>query len=168
MYRHVGRTVRTWFVALVVVGLAAAGSALADGSVPMTVWDNGTGTLYALSPGVEGGQCTLVGPEMRCTSPDGSSGASASATGCGSVFGKGFCLVVPVDWTPPDPLPFASSTLECPDKNYELSVDGGRCTPNNGKHMKCSDGGVNNAEADCETGCGTITGSGKCKPVSKP
>ncbi len=149
-------------LALPVIPVAVAGD------IPFTTWTSPSGTLYALSPGVEGGSCSPTQSGMECVGPENRDGASASASGCGKVYGRGYCLVVPGGWTPPTVLPHSTSTLECENANYELSVEGGSCTPDNGEAMTCSDGGVNAASATCESGCGTVTGNGSCTVNPKP
>lgn len=148
------------------VVLAFLASPVFANPIPVVVYEASNGQNYALSPGVEDGSCSPVPGGMECSGSGGNSSSSSSATGCGTVSGQAFCVIVPFGWSPPEALPFATSTLECPNKGkqYELHVGGGSCTPNNNINMTCSDGGVNKAEATCEKGCGTVTGDGKCTP----
>jgi len=159
------RRIFAWCLILVVALLGLP--AFAD-PIPIVVFEATNGTNYALSPGVEGGSCTPIVGGMECTGAGSNSSQATSTTGCGPLYGQAFCVVVPEGWSIPGVLPLATSTLECASKNYELSVDGGSCTQNNGEDMTCSDGGVNTASATCKNGCGTTTGTGKCTVKPKP
>lgn len=155
-------------VVLIVLALASLSLAAAAAPIPFVVYQGASGTLYALSPGVPGGSCTPASGGMECTAPGGNSSSAYSSTGCGVVAGQGLCLIVPLGWNPPV-YTSATSTLECTDKNYEVSTGStlGGCDPNDKIDMTCTDG-TNEATATCKDGCGVVKGSGSCKPVSKP
>ncbi|NIQ87327.1 MAG: hypothetical protein GTN83_21605, partial [Acidobacteria bacterium] len=62
-----------------------------------------------------------------------------------------------------------TSTLECAHANYEVSDGaGGQCDGNNGEEMTCQQVNSGNyASANCETGCGPVSGSGECRVFPK-
>lgn len=126
------------------------------------------GTIYRLTTGTSSGSCAPIERGMKCL--DGGHEASATNdSGCGSRYGLGSCIVISKTIPPPS-IPMATSTLECEDKNYEVSDGGtGTCSPNDGVSMQCTQEGTSNfASASCENGCGQVSGTGSCEVKTKP
>lgn len=141
-------------------------------AVPTTTYIAADGTMYTITPGASGGECTPVTGGMECSGIDGSS--SAYETGCGEVSGGTFCLLgffASFDLPGQGNTVYATSTLECSDKNYKLSTgnDEGVCSANDGEWMTCTDGEAGNkASASCDDGCQLTVGSGSCEVQAKP
>ena len=141
--------------------------------VAVLVFEADNGTRYAVSPGTATGTCESI-PGGKWCHDGGHESSVTHATGCGTVRGQGFCFVIPENWAPPINVPLGTTTLECEDKNYELSDGGsGECnTENNGTAEGsggCSQQNTSNfANADCENGCGTVSGTGSCTVKAKP
>ena len=127
-----------------------------------------SGTTYAVSRGAVGlGSCGPVTGGYECAL-NGSVVVSVSDTsGCGAVTAPASCTVVLSGGAT---YPAGTSTLECESQNYEVSDGGtGTCTANNGNEMSCTQEGTSNfASATCQSGCGTVSGTGKCTPKPKP
>lgn len=120
------------------------------------------GTVYAISPG----QAKLVacGPipgGFECKANSKRVISVLDGKGCQEKNGFASCAVV----TRLGGYSFrGTSTLECGNKNYEVSDGaGGQCNGNNGEEMTCQQiNSTNFASASCEEGCGPVSGSGSC------
>jgi hypothetical protein len=67
---------------------------------------------------------------------------------------------------------YATTSLKCGDTIYSIGTgtSGGACGPSagsNGKGVSCTQLGKEVASANCDTGCGTQTGSGTCSIAAK-
>ncbi len=126
------------------------------------------GTTYAVSPGnVKRGVCGPIPDGYECTANSERVVSVLNGRGCQEKRGFASCVVI----TRIERItPRATSTLECEDKDYELSDGGGgQCTANNGEEMICEQTNSSNfAAATCDDGCGVTSGSGSCKVVRAP
>lgn len=118
-------------------------------------------TVYSLSTGTPFGSCGSITGGYECV--DGAIHISViDGSGCGAKAGAASCTIG--DYVT------GTSTLECEDQNYEVSDgSGGTCNANDDDEMTCSVTGTSNfASASCDSGCGTVSGTGSCKPKAKP
>jgi hypothetical protein len=151
----------TLVVGLCILGFLGVQEAAAT-NYTLLMFQASDGTQYALSTLTSTGSCVDITDGKSCTSA-GRGTSVTNTTGCGTVFGGAMCLVIGDGWNPV--FPMGTSTLECDGKSYEVSDGGGgQCSPNDGISMNCSQAGTSNfANASCETGCGTVSGTGSCK-----
>jgi hypothetical protein len=124
------------------------------------------GTMYALSTGsVKNGSCGPIPDGYECSADSKRVVSVLDGRGCQGKSGRASCVVVTRLGRN---TPRGMSTLECEDRNYELS-DGsdGQCTENNGVEMTCEQTNSSNfATATCDDGCGVTSGSGSCRVVN--
>ena len=148
--------------ALIAILISPAGFA----ATTQAVYVASDGTMYLLSPGdVKRGACGPIPGGYECSANGKRVISVLDGWGCQEKNGFASCTVVTRigGYTPR-----GTSTLECDDRNYELSDGaGGQCTENNGEEMTCEQpNSTNFATATCEEGCGVTSGSGSCRVTS--